>query len=326
MAETQSVEMKDSPEPAHTEPEERQTRYYQKEIDRLEGELSPIDALATFMRPGVIIPLSSMAPYRQRRMHFEQTVARAFDEHNFQCGFRVKAPTNLQFFADWKRVCQDHREHPSPGAMMDKLHSLPQIVRRALINQYHPKGDNTMDPEVTKELLHRGDNLRCVPYLGLFNTRPYSEEFRLRSLWITRQMMEDAGINVEKIAASMGEALAILHFKCEALGFVNFVLGASPAYEAWKFGPLEIRIHIPSFHALLKAEDMSVAKISLCLGGHGGVIPSPPGFYDEDGVEVWQSFRTAYIKQGNACRTKDSLPTPEAVVEHFALEERSERS
>ncbi|SCO81371.1 uncharacterized protein FRV6_05584 [Fusarium oxysporum] len=258
------------------------------------------------------------------RMHFEQTVARAFDEHNFHHGFRVKAPTNLQFFADWKRVCQDHREHPSPGAMKDKPHSLPQIVRRALINQYHPKGDNPMDPEVTKELLHRGDNLRCVPGLVLIKTRPYSEEFRLRSLWITRQMMEDAGIDVETIAASMGEALAILDFKCEALGLVYFVLGASPACEAWKFGPLELGIHIPSFHALLEAKDMSVEKISLCLDEHVGVIPSPPEFRDEDGDGVWQSFRTAYIKQGNACRTKDSIPTPEAILEHFErMEDRN---
>ncbi|KAH7253809.1 uncharacterized protein BKA55DRAFT_510439, partial [Fusarium redolens] len=151
-------------------------------------------------------------------------------------------------------------------------------------------------------------------------------QVRLCSLYITRQMMEDAGVDVEKIAASMGEALAILHFKCEAMGFVNFVLGASPAYEAWKFGPLEIGIHILSFDALEEAEDMGVKEITLYLSGNIGMIPLPAEFYDEDGDEVWQSFSTAYIKQGNACRTKDSIPTPEAVMEHFVWEQGRERS
>ncbi|KAH7486579.1 hypothetical protein FOMA001_g5197 [Fusarium oxysporum f. sp. matthiolae] len=43
-----------------------------------------------------------------------------------------------------------------------------------------------------------------------------------------------------------------------------------------------------------------------------------------EGDGVWQSFRTACIKQGNACRTKDSMPTPEAVLEHFErMEDRN---
>ncbi|RYC90527.1 hypothetical protein BFJ63_vAg6589 [Fusarium oxysporum f. sp. narcissi] len=139
MAETQSVEMKDSTEPAHKKPEERQTRYSQEETDRLEGELSPIDALATFIRPGVVIP----------------------------------------------------------------------------------------------------------------------------------------------------------------------------PYPLWR-------------HTANQAKDMSVEKIPLCLGEHVGVIPSPPEFRDEGGDGVWQSFRTACIKQGNACRTKDSMPTPEAVLEHFErMEDRN---
>lgn len=69
---------------------------------------------------------------------------------------------------------------------------------------------------------------------------------------------------------------------------------------------------------------MSVEKISLCLGEHVGVIPSPPEFRDEDGDGVWQSFRTAYIKQGNACRTKDSMLTLEAVLGHIErMEDRN---
>ncbi|EWZ01031.1 hypothetical protein FOYG_00732 [Fusarium oxysporum NRRL 32931] len=122
------------PEPAHKEPEERQTRYSQEETDRLEGELSSIDALATFIPPGAVIPL----------------------------------------YPPWRHT----------------------------VNSNHLHG------------------------------------------------------------------------------------GASPAYEAWKFGPLELGIHIPSFHALLEAKDMSVEKISLCLGEHVGVIPSPPEFRDEDGDGV----------------------------------------
>ncbi|RKK24454.1 hypothetical protein BFJ66_g88 [Fusarium oxysporum f. sp. cepae] len=69
MAETQSVEMKDSTEPAHKKPEERQTRYSQKETDRLEGELSPIDALATFIRPGVVIPPYPLWRHTANRNH-----------------------------------------------------------------------------------------------------------------------------------------------------------------------------------------------------------------------------------------------------------------
>ncbi|KAG5753416.1 hypothetical protein H9Q69_002101 [Fusarium xylarioides] len=281
-------------EDAQVEPEERQRHYSQEEIDRLEGELSPIDALATFMRPGVIIPyprgchptncshlhgsdqktrrISETNAYKKLeligedtivdlvkaplsdldrqirgvriRTDLEQRIARAFNEHNFQYGFKIKAPVNIQFFADWKRFCQDHQESPSPGTTVDKLHPLPQIVRRALINEDHPRGRKPMDPVVTEELLRRGDNLECMPPLHLFDTQPCIEEFSLKDLRVTRYMMEDAGIDTEKIAALMGEAFAILHFKCEALGHACFALGASPAYEAWKFGPLEIGIHI----------------------------------------------------------------------------------
>ncbi|SCN65278.1 uncharacterized protein FFB20_01495 [Fusarium fujikuroi] len=56
MSETLSIKMLDSPETAQAEVDERQKHYSQEEIDGLEGELSPLDALATFMRPGVIIP------------------------------------------------------------------------------------------------------------------------------------------------------------------------------------------------------------------------------------------------------------------------------
>ncbi|CVK97477.1 uncharacterized protein FMAN_11535 [Fusarium mangiferae] len=56
MSEALSTKMLDSPEIAQAELDERQKDNSQEEIDRREGELSPLDALATFMRPGVIIP------------------------------------------------------------------------------------------------------------------------------------------------------------------------------------------------------------------------------------------------------------------------------
>jgi len=87
-----------------------------------------------------------------------------------------------------------------------------------------------------------------MPPLHLFDTQMCTREFRLKDMRITQDMMGDTGIDVTKIAASMGEILAILHSKCEALGHACIVLGASPAYEAWKFGPLKIGIQIPSFH------------------------------------------------------------------------------
>lgn len=171
-----------------------------------------------------------------------------------------------------------------------------------------------MDPFVSQELLHRGDNLEFMPPLHLFDTQMCTQEFRLKDMRIPQDMMEDAGIDVTKLAVSMGEMFAILHFKCEALGHACIVLGASPAYEAWKFGPLEIGIHIPSFHQLIEAEDTTVETISMCLDELIGVLPSPPESYDQLGDPVWSSFRTAYIKQGNACRAKDSLPNPESVI------------
>lgn len=77
-----------------------------------------------------------------------------------------------------------------------------------------------MDPFVSRELLYRGDNLECIPPLHLFDTQMCTKEFRLKDMRITRDMIEDAGIDVTKIAVSMGEMFAILHFKCEALGYV----------------------------------------------------------------------------------------------------------
>ncbi|VTT74838.1 unnamed protein product [Fusarium fujikuroi] len=273
MSETLSIKMLDSPETAQAEVDERQKHYSQEEIDGLEDT----DDFKRLELTGenTIIDL----PHT-----LQEKIPRAIVEHNFQYGFRVKAPTNIQFFADWKRFCQDHQVPPSPGTTVDKVHSLPQIVRRAL-----------------------------------------------KDMRIAQDMMEDAGIDVTKKAVSMGEMFAILHFKCEALGHACIVLGASPAYEAWKFGPLEIGIHIPSFHQLLKAEDRTVKMISMCLDELIGVLPSPPESYDQLGDPVWSSFRTAYIKPGSACPAKDSLPNPEAVIKHLEsqcleMEEGSETS
>ncbi|RBA14008.1 hypothetical protein FPRO05_02800 [Fusarium proliferatum] len=345
MSETLSIKMLDSPETAQAELDEPQKHYSQGEIDRLEGELSPLDALATFMRLGVIIPPYPPACHIINGRHLHgcgQKVKHVSDTDEFKrlelTGENtivdlVKTPfSDLDSQIHVKRFCQDHQVPPSPGTTVDKVHSLPQIVRRALTNHYHPRGRRPMDPFVSQELLHRGYNLECMPPLHLFDTQMCTKEFRLKDIRITEDMMEDAGIDVTKIAVSMGEWL--LYFISNARPWAMracIVLGASPAYEAWKFGPLEIGIHIPSFHQLLEAEDMTVETISMCLDELIGVLPSPPESYDQLGDPVWSSFRTAYIKQGNACRAKDSLPNPKAVIKHLEsqyleMEEGSETS
>ncbi|KAF5701281.1 calcineurin-like phosphoesterase [Fusarium globosum] len=314
MSETLSIKMLDSPETSQAELDERQKNYSQEEIDCLEGVIIPPYPPACRIING-------------RHLHgCVQKVKHVSDTDEFK---RLEL-TGETTVVDLKRFCQDHQVPPSPGTTVDKVHSLPQIVRRALINHYHPRGRRPMDASVSQELLHRGYNLECMPPLHLFDTQMCTKEFRLKDMRITEDMMEDAGIDVTKIAVSMGEMFSILHFKCEALGHACIVLGASPAYEAWEFGPLKIGIHIPTFHQLLEAEDMTVEAISMCLDELIGVLPSPPESYDQLGDPVW-SFRTAYIKQGNACRAKDSLPNPEAVIKHLEsqyleMEEGSETS
>ncbi|CVL01595.1 uncharacterized protein FPRN_11487 [Fusarium proliferatum] len=356
--------MLDSPETTQAELDERQKHYSQEEIDRLEGELSPLDALATFMRLGVIIPPYPPACHIINGRHLHgcgQKVKHVSDTDEFKrlelTGENtivdlVKTPfsdLDSQIHVVRSRTPFKKRSRgplvnttsnmTSESKLLPTYNSFPTRKDSAKIIKCLPhqaqqstRGRRPMDPFVSQELLHRGYNLECMPPLHLFDTQMCTKEFRLKDIRITEDMMEDAGIDVTKIAVSMGKWL--LYFISNARPWAMracIVLGASPAYEAWKFGPLEIGIHIPSFHQLLEAENMTVETISMCLDELIGVLPSPPESYDQLGDPVWSSFRTAYIKQGNACRAKDSLPNPEAVIKHLEsqyleMEEGSETS
>ena len=60
-------------------------------------------------------------------------------------------------------------------------------------------------------------------------------------------MMEDVGIKIENIEASMGEALAILPFKCEALALCALLLVLLRLMMHGDSGPWRLAYAFPNF-------------------------------------------------------------------------------
>jgi hypothetical protein len=107
----------------------------------------------------------------------------------------------------------------------EQIPPLPEIIRKALINQYFP--DDVKDTALTDTT-----NEDCLVRIYLGKRADYPTQLQrpsLRNLPLHVNQIEDLQIDVEDYARAMAEALAVMHWVAKINGRdVEFVLGGFP--------------------------------------------------------------------------------------------------
>ncbi|KAJ4247854.1 hypothetical protein NW762_013064 [Fusarium torreyae] len=199
---------------------------------------------------------------------------------------------------------------------MSLMHSVPEVVRSALISQYHPRGPAPMDPCVVDEILNHEENNHCLvhPCLGLERVERPRGKFILWDFKLSLREMENIGMDLENLAATLGDTLAFFNFKCgRAAILARFAFGVSPVNSEAPNGPLAICLYFFDFAYADEVEDRKRNQdMDYMVKSMSNYIPNC-----RETPHLWAIFKTAYIKRGNECRPASIEITPEEVVEDY---------
>lgn len=209
-----------------------------------------------------------------------------------------------------KRFPQDYRKE---GALftVDRILSLPQKVREALIKKYFDD-----DEEIQDEARNDEENRHCLVrvYLGQNESikQQTSAYETLRNFPMHLNMIEDLDLGTTELAAEMAIGLAILHWEAQVDGMdTEFVLGSAATMEskqgeAYEGGtvPLSVKyldferrsIHLwmldfdKASRIELTSKDIDRKLVPAYLG-NDPYFPRP----DID-QELWNEFSSTYVK------------------------------
>lgn len=188
-----------------------------------------------FERPGrgyvvkVAKPAYENALWADMNAHFK--VRQAFEQYNPECCVpRVFSYVrkdsqqwwneNLPFFTETHKSIS----LPAMALITERILPLPKISRQALITKYCPQ---PLQVNVSTNPTNR-DCLARI-YLGYRRpaTTPLSPNFTLRNFNLCLDQIIELGLPVKLYAATMGEALAIIHWAANVDGYdIEFVLGS----------------------------------------------------------------------------------------------------
>ncbi|KAI0525369.1 hypothetical protein F5B22DRAFT_335952 [Xylaria bambusicola] len=119
-------------------------------------------------------------------------------------------------------------QYPSDIVTMERILPLPKVVRKAMIRKLYPGGCN--DEHLVTQLLDNTANKHCLAriYLGKKTITLPKENFTLRNIPLTLEIMAELGLEMGHFAAMIGNAYAIMHWAARITGDdVEFVLGTS---------------------------------------------------------------------------------------------------
>lgn len=100
------------------------------------------------------------------------------------------------------------------------IHSLPKLVRQAIITVFCPQKYDKMT------VLKDPENQNCLAriYLGVRRPgRSQTEKFSLRNFELDLQALDDLSLEKEHHAREMARALAIMHWKCEVSAKIHLL-------------------------------------------------------------------------------------------------------
>lgn len=142
-----------------------------------------------------------------------------------KCYFFVPAD-DAEFFQknqDLIRAARDVCDIPTDMLVSERIPSLDEDTKNALINQY-------CAPRLRMRELSDPRNDHCLVkiYLGSVEGKTGERPFSLRNFELHLNQMEEVGLDVDRIASAVGQALAVLHWAANVDGWgVQFVLGGS---------------------------------------------------------------------------------------------------
>ncbi|KAI6088868.1 hypothetical protein F4821DRAFT_83948 [Hypoxylon rubiginosum] len=123
----------------------------------------------------------------------------------------------------------ENDRQPSDIVTMERILPLPKVVRKAIIQKFHPDGIVRDEHRVT-QILDERENKHCLArvYLGMETLPIPKESFSLRNFPLTLDRMVDLGLDAKHFAVMIGNAYAIMHWAAIITGDdVEFVLGTS---------------------------------------------------------------------------------------------------
>ncbi|KAF4459880.1 hypothetical protein FALBO_13358 [Fusarium albosuccineum] len=254
------------------------------------------------------LPEDQMSYDINREAEMTWDAAEAFKNYKPTGKITVKVPQGVYTITDWKGFwskCMDRLppqdQTDTPAFKMNLILPMPETVRRALVSLFHPHSSNSpMDPVVVKEIANRAENSHCLvrPCLGIVNMPRSTREFSLRNFDLSVRDMESLGMRVDDFVQAIGEAFAVLHYRCELSGGgVQFALGTSQADQG---SQKTIDLYLFSFGKCApynpKDHDQNICNIlrrGMFNGETQRFIPSPQS------PRLQEIFKAAYIERGS---------------------------
>ncbi|RSL59708.1 hypothetical protein CEP54_007198 [Fusarium duplospermum] len=184
------------------------------------------------LHPGLNNAVAKAA--KEAKMAME--VSQVFDTYEPESNIRIKVPGNVKAIDNWETFWRGHSRKlphllrvPTPAIEMDAIYSLPKSVGRALIQQYYlRRAGSKLDPYVVEEILNQPNNRHCLiqPCLRLCAYPREPGEFKLRNFELSLAEMQRIGLNTIDLSKAIGEAFAVLHYRCGLSGVgVSFAFG-----------------------------------------------------------------------------------------------------
>ncbi|KAI8720090.1 hypothetical protein NCS52_00453500 [Fusarium sp. LHS14.1] len=214
---------------------------------------------------------------------------------------------------------------PTPAIKMDLIYPLPKAVGRALIQQFHPRRTaSDMDPYVVEEILNQYENNHCLvqPCLGLDVPPRKPGEFSINSMDLSLPELETIGIDTRSIAGAIGEAFALLHYRCElSSGGVQFAFGTSPTEKPCPDNSYTVGLYLFDFGGCERiniaenADRLTLAIVDKMLEpGVRKFIPSPlrsPALY--------KIFKDSYVEYAKNVIDDEWSFTPHNVMTQYEI-------
>ena len=220
-------------------------------------------------------------------------------------------------------------EYQTPGDIvsMERILPMPKVVRKALIARFYPHAEEEeLASETIEKVLSDPPNKHALirTYFGRNDTTFTAANFSLRNFPLCLRHMESLGLDMKRLARSMGQAYAIMHWGAGVDGDdVEFVLGtlllpvAGGEISPTNLQKREMRYFLLDFGQCqsvdLSKEDYSVYqafKGAMVLGDNQSFIP-----HYSKSPALFEAFKEAYMEAGQKILVEKGLE------EKFSIEE-----
>ncbi|CAG7559359.1 unnamed protein product [Fusarium equiseti] len=279
--------------------------YTWDELQAMKSDVSPRDIVRKFLSPGMMTfeDVTPAHPYRSQIMIPNLTK----DNQNKEDQQRAIERANLyNAFADYQspygipvRVKTYHAVDP-----WDDI-SIPQVLEGAIVQLCH---ESITEDRAKHEIVPALGGLDKETYHGIYrSSRPSSWTFSLKG-------MKEIGLDVESLAATMGDALAMIIYKCGLVYLGPFFFRPMPIDSDEHPGSSTISLCISWINfSLIDAKYLSKPHVMEGMLSYWKLnIPSP-----EESPYLWNVFKMAFMSRGNRYCSITLEITPKEILQRF---------